>query len=251
MNQYDPNQAPQQQPAPPQVQQPAPTQPMPQQEQPPNQPGQFEMPPPNTFPGGGQDFQGMGMEPQQNNSKRTIILIIVLVIILLLGGVFFADWSGWISWKPLDKLLGKTSTPVTTPTTTAVTNDDTRKADLANIKDALKKYYQANQKYPIATASDKTSEATSALNVLRPDYLTALPVDPVATRYYGYTSDGKTFTLTAVLDDTSDPSGIKAGNYYLYKVTDSSTETPTSSGASSTTGTTSSTGTTDTTGTTK
>lgn len=235
MNQFNSNQVPQVPQQPQQPQQPMPQQQMPAQP-PQQQPagGQFEMPP--TQVPQQQSYQGAEMEPQQGGGSKTWILIIVLVIILVLGGLVFASWAGWISLGPIDKLLGKTDTVTTTSTTeTTVNNDATRKADLVKIKDALKSYYQANQSYPVAQTMDKTNDPNSVLKVLVPTYLASLPTDPVATKYYGYTSDGKTFALTAVLDDTTDPTGVKVGNYYLYKVTDVSTETPTATSGTGTT----------------
>jgi hypothetical protein len=227
------NQVPPQQPPPsPQPQQPPP---MPAgQNNPvagaPNTP--FE--PPTAPSGPGTDFQPSAMQPASSGSK-TWILWIVLLIFLILGGLFFASWEGWISLGGLEKYWKKTSPAATTTSTptisTATAHDNTRKADLANIKDALKNYYQANQSYPIASTLQKTSDANNALTVLVPTYIAKLPVDPLSpSYYYGYTSDGKTFELTARLEDTTDPSAIDAGNgIYLYKVTNTSVETPTSS----------------------
>lgn len=239
MNQFDPNQAPVQQ-VPPET---PPTQPapvaqgqqfqMPQEQMPPQMPPQT--PPPGGPPMGnqppiGQGFEPVGMEPQHGGGK-TWILIIILLILLILGGVVFAAWEGWLNWGPLNKLLGKTTSSETATTTTTekpVDNDTTRKKDITTIKDALKQYYQANQTYPISTTVDKSNSPTTILNALVPTYLKSIPQDPVSSRYFGYKSDGKTFELTAVLDNTSDPAGIKSGNYYIYRVTDTSTETPTS-----------------------
>ena len=221
--------------------QPVVPQPQPQsQPQPPGDPNQ----PPSPY-----GFQSM--EPPHEGGGKTWILIVVLLIVLILGGLVFASWEGWISLGGVESLWKKdkttsTETASTTPTntstttkTTTNTNDATRKSDLASIKAALKKYYQANQAYPIATAVQKTSDATTALKVLVPTYIAKLPVDPLSpTKYYGYKSDGKTFELTCVLEDTTDPAGIKTGTLYIYKVTDTSTETSTTSSQTTTDSTT-------------
>ncbi len=208
----------------------------------PGQSASFETPPPMAQPSsGGQNFQPMGVEPPRGGGK-TWILIVILLVLLIAGGLVFASWTGWISLGGLEKYWKKssettTTTPATTTTTssktknTTNTNDSTRKADLKNIKDALKKYYQANQSYPVATTSQKTLDPSCVLTILVPNDLAKLPVDPLSpTYYYSYTSDGKTFELTAVLEDKTDPSGIKVNEtLYIYKVTDSSTETTSSS----------------------
>ncbi len=200
----------------------------------------FETTPPPVPPvSGPMQPQGEGMEP--GGRKSSLPLIIILAILVILGGLFLASWMGWISLFGLEKLWGggtKTTTPVTTTTTpttssTANVNDAKRKEDLASLKTALKAYYTANQKYPIAATTEKSSDSV-ALKALVPDYLSALPLDPLSpTYYYGYKStDGLSFELTAALEDKTDPSGITAGSIFLYKVTDQSGET---SGSSSST----------------
>lgn len=188
--------------------------------------------------------QSLTMETP-GSGKKTMVLVIVLIILIILGGVILASFAGWINLGGIEKLWGggstsapstETTTPTTPTPTTTNQNDLQRKTDLANIKTALKKYYQAKQAYPEATAVQKTSDTDTALKVLVPDYLTQVPVDPLSPQnYYGYKSDGKTFELTAVLEDTTDPAGIKTGNIYLYKVTDSSAETLSASSSSSAT----------------
>jgi len=231
-----------------------PQQPPQPQQTPPTAGGPFETPSPQPPAQGGPGqpspygYQSTGMEPPpEGGSSKTWILIVVLLIVLILGGLVFASWEGWISLGGIEKLWKKekTTTATTTPATTTTTksktnaNDTQRKTDLANLKAALKQYYQANQAYPIAAIVEKTSDTDCVLKVLVPTYIAKLPVDPLSpTKYYGYKSDGKTYELTAVLEDTTDPAGIKTGSLYLYKVTDSSTETTTSSSdTSSSTGT--------------
>lgn len=215
---------------------------LPSQPSTPSPGGPFEPPPMEQPSSGGQGFQPAGIEPPRGGGKSWI-LIIILLIFLIAGGLVFASWMGWISLGGLEKYWKKTETEntakETTPTTstsntntyTANATDSTRKIDLSNIKTALKKYYQANQSYPVATTSQKTLDPSTVLTTLVPDYLAKLPVDPLSpTYYYAYTSDGKTFELTAVLEDKTDPSGIKVNEtLYIYKVTDSSTETTSSS----------------------
>lgn len=186
-------------------------------------------------PGMSNTYQPVANEPA-SSGKKLLVLIIILVIILVLGGLFFASWEGWISLGGIEKYWKTTPTTNTnvnsgtegnTSISTVNANDQQRKTDLANIKTALTAYYQANQSYPIATTEEKTSDQKCALNVLVPTYLASLPVDPASpVNYYAYQSDGKTYTLTAALEDMTDPLGIQVGNYYIYKVTDSSVETP-------------------------
>jgi len=207
-----------------------------------SQGGPFETPPMAEPNSGGQGFQPTSAEPPRGGGK-TWILIVILLVFLIAGGLVFTSWMGWISLGGLEKYWKKTETANTTQETTQTTstsntntytanaNDSTRKIDLSNIKTALKKYYQANQSYPVATTSQKTLDPSCVLTKLVPNDLAKLPVDPLSpTYYYAYTSDGKTFELTAVLEDNTDPAGIKVNEtLYIYKVTDSSTETTSSS----------------------
>lgn len=212
----------------------APTQPAPPSAPNPNQGnGPFEQPTPTTNPVNNYQPSTMQQQPPHGGGK-TWVWIIILLIVLVLAGLFFASYEGWISLGGLEKYWKKeaetTTETITKPVDTTTVNDNTRKSDLAKIKDALKKYYQANQSYPTALTLQKTADADNALTVLVPTYIAKLPVDPLSpSYYYGYASDGKTFELTARLQDTTDPSAIKASDtIYIYKVTDSSTETPTS-----------------------
>lgn len=198
----------------------------------------FETTPPPIPPVSG-PMQPMGeqsMEPA--GQKSSLPLILILALLLLVGGLFLASWMGWISLGGIEKLWGggKTETPtvepITEPPATANVKDAERKEDLSNLKTALTKYYTATQSYPVAATIEKTNNPV-ALKVLIPDYITALPIDPSdPTYYYGYKSDGKTFELTAVLEDKTDLSGMMVGDIFLYRVTDNSAETPT--GASGT-----------------
>ncbi len=100
------------------------------------------------------------------------------------------------------------------------TADAIRKADLANIKTALDNYKATNGSYPVSQTLTKTSDANTPLSVLVPDYLSKLPLDPnTPTYYYGYKSDGNTFELTCVLDDSTDSQGAQIGSFYIYKLT--------------------------------
>jgi len=160
----------------------------------------------------------------------------MLIVLIALGVVFFASWMGWIKLFGLEKLWGRgTDTEEVTqaPVSNTNINDAKRKEDLANLKTALKNYYTATQGYPVVVATEKTSEPSS-LKVLIPDYITSLPVDPLApTYYYGYKSDGKTFELTCILEDKNDTSGVVMGSNFLYIITDATAESASSSSSNS------------------
>ncbi len=183
---------------------------------------------------------------EQKGGRGSYILMIIIGIILIIGVLVFLSWKDWISLGGLEKLWGGgkvtpipmpkitseispspiPSSATTSPQVTTNINDQTRKNDLATIKNALKKYYETNSVYPVSQTVTKTSDTESTLTkALTPTFLEKLPNDPLApTYYYGYKSDGTTFEITTVLEDKTDPAGTTAGTYFIYKVTDISKE---------------------------
>jgi flagellar basal body-associated protein FliL len=196
--------------------------------------------PPNQPPN--QPLESPLEEEGPKSPFASIILMFVLIAILILGVLVFISWKGWISLGGLEKLWGggKTSpTPTsqvsptlspnaspsseTSPLITTNVNDQTRKSDLSSIKTSLELYFADNNKFPESQTIIKTSDSSSVLaQSLVPKYLNKLPDDPLAPDfYYGYKSDGKSFELTCVLEDKTDPEGTLTGQYYIYKLTGS------------------------------
>lgn len=100
-------------------------------------------------------------------------------------------------------------------------NDQKRKDDLALIQAALEQRYKETKDYPVSAnfAEGRTSSRSTPLQVLVGRYMNRndLPTDPKEPdRWYGYKSDGKTYTLSAQLEDTGDPEGTYADSLYLY-----------------------------------
>lgn len=110
----------------------------------------------------------------------------------------------------------------TTPTeSSAVQNDNVRKSNLASIKAALQAYKQKTGKFPVSSALTKLSENGNIVaKSVVPTYIASLPADPNASGgwYYAYTSDGKTFRLSARFENLSDPQISKVGDIYLHYV---------------------------------
>ena len=107
--------------------------------------------------------------------------------------------------------------PTTADLTTSESRDTKRKSDLANIAKALDSYQTNTGQYPIS-ANEKISSSVGTLyKSLVPNYITLLPLDPLdPTYYYGYDSDGRSYTLSAVLEDANDSDGRKIGNKNIY-----------------------------------
>ena len=107
----------------------------------------------------------------------------------------------------------------TLPTDSAATRDKQRTTDLNKIKTVLEEYKESKGTYPISKAVDRTNASTVLKGAIVPSYLSSLPVDPLEDKYwYGYTSDGYSFTLTSILEDT-DSSGLQGDNVKYQEIT--------------------------------
>ncbi|MBI3495032.1 type II secretion system protein GspG [Candidatus Berkelbacteria bacterium] len=123
---------------------------------------------------------------------------------------------------------GVTSTTGTTTTggagtvsETMQTRDAFRKKDLATIQTYLESYLTDQGSYPVAAKTTRLNDSTATVvTALVPKYTAALPKDPKDPEYfYGYKSvDGKTYLLSARLEDTTDPEGKTEGTVFLYTV---------------------------------
>lgn len=104
------------------------------------------------------------------------------------------------------------------------TNDEHRKADLVLIQTALAAHKQAKGSYPVAATLTKLNTASNILGIsLVPSYIAILPADPKSIDgwYYAYKSvDGINYSLSARLEDSTDPEATNAGGgvflYYVY-----------------------------------
>lgn len=94
--------------------------------------------------------------------------------------------------------------------------DDTRKNDVKNVQQALETYYNDNNRYP------------ATLSALETQYINSVPLDPKGTAYSytpspsGCATTGGTacasYTLTATLENTSDPAAGSNGAYTVNSV---------------------------------
>lgn len=101
---------------------------------------------------------------------------------------------------------------------TVTSRDQERKSDLANIAKALENYKLTGGSYPVSLGQEKISASSGAIyNSLVPNYLSLVPLDPNdPTYYYGYESDGDSYTLSAVLENDSDTDGRRIGSKNIY-----------------------------------
>jgi hypothetical protein len=111
-----------------------------------------------------------------------------------------------------------TSAPTSANQSLIQVKDSQRKADLASIAKGLESFHSVQGRYPQTNGTEKISATSGILfTALVPTYLVALPLDPNdPTNYYGYVSDGVTYTLSSVLEDKTDAAGKQVGNNFLY-----------------------------------
>ncbi len=113
------------------------------------------------------------------------------------------------------------STGTTPIATQAETNDAQRKVDLDVIKAALAVYESDRNGFPVSNQWAKLNSNSSILHTaLISQYLKQIPADPKAADgwYYGYKSDGKTFTLSARFENTASTEVTNIGGIYLHYV---------------------------------
>lgn len=103
-------------------------------------------------------------------------------------------------------------------TSSALSGDAKRKADVDAILEALAKYKAAVGSYPVSSELLKLNASGNIIETaLVPKYLPVLPVDPMTGWYYAYKSaNGQQCSLSSRLEDSSDASGQLINGTYLY-----------------------------------
>ncbi len=102
-----------------------------------------------------------------------------------------------------------------------IANDSKRDQDLNSIKVALVKYKNVFGKYPVSYGFENINISSSVLKKsLISNYISSIPSDPKSDEgwWYGYKSDGKTFTLSARFENINDTEVTKVGSVYLHYV---------------------------------
>lgn len=82
--------------------------------------------------------------------------------------------------------------------------DGRRQGDLEQIKGALELYRTDEAEYPVSITAGQTIESPTGTI-----YMNEVPIDPLSTQTYYYSSDGDTYTLCAALE--LDTSGVCGG----------------------------------------
>ena len=97
------------------------------------------------------------------------------------------------------------------------TRDTERKRDLSNLAYTLKKHYKENNQYPISNGLEKTNDKNCVLwDALIPVKIPTDPLDPEF--YYTYKSDGRSYELTARLENLEDEDCVMENGICLYSL---------------------------------
>lgn len=159
-------------------------------------------------------------QPSKTAPHTRVSLLVGSSVALLI----FASYVGWQLFRPIDKIPTKTTTSTPTPSATAkpqssdqAKRDATRKSDLNGIAVGLEAYKKATGSYP----AGNDIAVLYPLQETNPPYIARINYDPLTNSSdskdrvkYGYSSDGKAFTLTATLENHQD-TDTKDGQYVV------------------------------------
>jgi hypothetical protein len=205
-------------------------------------PGQPGMPPApaqaNPDAPASPDVFGGAPAPQGGSGLKKVI-IGVLVLVVLAGGYYaytvFGKTSGTTTKSTSNNSATKSATTSQSQTSASLAGDTQRKSDLKVIQTALIDYKASSGKYPeSATYTFLNTSGNVVEKALVPVYLSVLPQDPTPSKAYAYKSDGTTFTLTAELDNASDPEVVLDNGKSLYRIDQNSTASVPSASSTST-----------------
>lgn len=166
-----------------------------------------------------QTDQTGSISPQKGSSTKKIILIGIVVAALLaittLAGIVVNRSSTSTPAKVTEPAVSSVKPADNSGiSAAAVDRDNQRKRDLKEISTALEVYKQDSGTYPVGS----DIAAIYPLQYTNPPYIKFVSYDPASTEVakvkYIYSSDGKTFTLKAKLENPQD-STAKDGYYIV------------------------------------
>ena len=143
-------------------------------------------------------------QPNSITAYKNQILITVSVVVI--GGAILTGWAlTRAPQKPSSQTIDSVSPSATPSNQAQQARDKVRKSDLNTLSIGLESYKKNAGVYP----SGSNISVLEPLTQTSPPYITKIPIDPSSKEngiiQYGYTSDGKSFTLSTVLENKSDP----------------------------------------------
>ena len=120
----------------------------------------------------------------------------------------------------LDPITVPPPLPVTPASVDSQSRDVQRLKDLTDLQTALNRYKAVVGSYPKTAGLEQTRSSVTLLNALVPSYMSAIPVDPLSdSNWYEYQSDGTTFTLRAIAEDSSNAKAKQGVAYSYFEIT--------------------------------
>lgn len=156
--------------------------------------------------------------------NKALILVVIIGLVLVIGGVV-----GYLVYRnKKSTLVSIDNNLASSPVDPQVANRDAqRQSDLVKIQKYIDLYYSDKNAYPVSIQFQRFDDLLgSVYTSLVPTYASPgnMPIDPLYPDYwYGYRSiDGKSYELTARLENETDPQGAYdlTGNF-LYTLTPS------------------------------
>jgi len=166
------------------------------------------------------------------DSSKTKFILIIFLLFLFVVVILLAVWLIFLKGK------GGLPGPANPPTPSAVNNsisnqnivspsaaaarDNRRKSDLNQLQLALEMYYNTKGSYPVSEQTSMSTQEGFLNELVSEGIIASVPQDPKAGEgwYYGYRSDGKSYELSARLENTSDPAcQMTSSGYCLYFIT--------------------------------
>ena len=157
--------------------------------------------------------------PKKNHLAKKIFITILVTITIMAVGAAITLLSRKKSAPPKASELPTSSSTTETANNlnapaAVIDHDNQRKRDLKEIGTALEVYKQDSGAYPVGT----DISAVYPLQYTNPPYIKFVNYDPSSTEAakvkYSYSSDGKTFTLKAKLENPQD-SDAKDGYFVI------------------------------------
>ena len=173
--------------------------------------------------GGGYAAYSMGLIPGVNQPSAAPLSETELSASPLASASAFASASPsadalFTSASPIGSSGAFVTAPSPSASVVPATPDEQRKVDIQAIASALDQYYAANSSVPSAPQGWYVpSSQASTLTTVLAAYLPTFPQDPSTTQSYMYASkDGQTYTVSALLESSSDPEGTTYASRVYY-----------------------------------